>query len=314
MRHFFFGVALVAALSALASPALAAVATVGAFGDEGWKSDDTRNAAGVNLVGINNTHAPRPGQVPTAADDAAIAGQIKFVDGPAGSTFGGAVSIDGTPASAGKSNFSVINTTTGFAPASVLTTPDFFVEYEMYKQNLGSGSTLAFKIGIQSTAWGIGPGQSQNGFVAQRSGESVWDLVLVHVPTVTSNVWTTVNLDHDTGAWTLFRQAGNTFHPAPPANPFAQTLDAWALDPTWGPLLFGAGAQVSSIQFGLGSGQPNGFAYVDYLQTNLLNGGDVINFIAPVPEPASLAIWGTLSAIGMTGTFLRRRRQPTDAV
>jgi hypothetical protein len=66
------------------------------FGDSGWRSDDTRSAAGANLVGLNYTNATLPGQTPTSADDAAIATQIQFVDGPAGSTYGGAVSIDGT--------------------------------------------------------------------------------------------------------------------------------------------------------------------------------------------------------------------------
>ena len=173
----------------------------------------------------------------------------------------------------------------------------------MYKQHTGAGSTLAFKIGIQSTDWGTDPGESQNGFTALRSGEPVWDLVLVHVPTVVNNTWTNISLDHDSGAWTLFRQAGNTFFPAPPANPFAQSLDDWAGDATWGPLLFGLGAKVSSIQFGLGSGQPIAIGYVDYLQTSLLNGGDPINF---VPEPSALALAGA-GLIGLCVAALRRR-------
>jgi hypothetical protein len=106
-------------------------------------------------------------------------------------------------------------------------------------------------------------------------------------------------VDHDSGTWNLFRQAGNAFFPAPSTTP--QTLDQWALDPTFGPLLFGPGGKVSSVQFGLGSSQRQSIAYVDYLQTNLLNGGDVINF--NVPEPASLALVSMLT-VGL----LRRRR------
>jgi hypothetical protein len=95
---------------------------------------------------------------------------------------------------------------------------------------------------------------------------------------VSDNVWSTVNVDPTTGTWNLFRQAGNAYFPAPPA---AQTLAAWNTDGFWGPKLFGAGAKVTSVQFGLGSSQRDSISYVDYLQTSLtslLNGGDLIDF------------------------------------
>jgi len=297
------------------SAVMAVQIRVDQFGDHGWKSDDTRSSAGTNLVGINNTHAGRPGQTPTAADDLAIATQIQFVPGPAGSTYGGAVSIDGTATGNGKSNYSVISPTTGFADADDLVDPSFGVEYEFYKQHTGGGSTLAFKLGIQSSEWTASQGVSGAnplGFTATRSGESVWDLVLVHVPAVVNNVWSTVNLDQNSGTWTLFRQAGNSFHPAPPPNGGLgsdKTLDEWFADTTWGPKLFGAGAKVSSIQFGLGSGQPVAIGYVDYLQTNLLNGGDVINFAA-VPEPTSIALFG-MASLAIGSFAARRRRRPS---
>jgi hypothetical protein len=288
--------------AAMCDPAKAAVAYVNQFGDHGWRSDDTRDASGNNLVGITSTNAGRPGQVPTAADDAAIAAQIQFVAGPAGSTYGGAVSIDGTSSNSGKSNISVINDTTGFASgASLLST--FSARYEWYGMPNPTSRTLAFKLGIQSTSWGTGVGESQNGFVATRSGESVWDLVLVHVPALSDNTWSTVNVDHDSGTWSLFRQAGNGFFTE--AIPAAQTLDAWNADPTWGPRLFGDGALVSSVQFGLGSSQRQSIAFVDYLQTNLLNGGDLINFTAG-PEPNAIALIG-LAATAVAGWGRRRK-------
>jgi hypothetical protein len=284
--------------------ASAAVITVGNFGEQGWNSDDTRTAAGVDLVGINNTNAPKPGQIPTAADDLAIAQQIKFVAGPAGSTYGGAVSIDGTANNNGKSNYSVISPVTGFGAASDLVDPAFSAVYEMYKQHTGNGSTLAFKIGIQSSDWGTGPGDSQETFAAVRSGESAWDLVLVHIPTVVNNTWETVSLDHDSGTWFLYDQAGNPFFTPPGgAAGMDKTLDGWNADGTWGPKLFGAGAKISSIQFGLGSFQPIAIGYVDYLQTSLLNGGDAINF---VPEPSALALAG-FGLVGVGLAALRRR-------
>lgn len=289
--------ALTIALAA-SSVTYAAPINVGVFGQGGWRSDDTRNAAGLSLVGTVNTHPGTPNQAATASDDVEISQQIQFVGGPAGSTYGGAVSIDGTVGNSGKSTISAINPTTGFGSgASLLNT--FNATYEWYGQPNPTSRTLAFKLGIQSTNWGTGAGQSQNGFVADRPGEPFWDLVLVHLPAPSDNAWSTVSVDHDTGNWNLFRQAGNAFYPAPDGT--AKTLDAWALDPTFGTALFGAGAKVTSVQFGLGSSQRNSIAYVDYLQTNLLNGGDVINFVA-VPEPT------TLAAVGLASVLLRRRR------
>jgi hypothetical protein len=235
--------------SVLASKLEAAVQLVDSFGDYGWKSDDTRDASGVNLVGINNTNAGKPGQVPTAADDTAISTQIQFVAGPAGSTYGGAVSIDGTSGNSGKSNISVISPSAGYGTGGSLLNPAFSATYQWYGQPNPTSRTLAFKIGIQSASWVA----SQLGFTAQRSGESVWDLVLVYVPALSDNAWSTESVDHDSGAWNLFRQAGNGFFAAPGAT--AQTLDNWFLDPTFGPALFGAGSKITSVQFGLGSSQ-----------------------------------------------------------
>jgi hypothetical protein len=298
--------AAIAAIPALSSVALRAdQLDIYQFGDGGWRSDDTRNTSGTNLVGITSTNAPAPGSTPSAADDLAIAQQIQFVGGPAGSTYGGAVSIDGTSSNSGKSNISTIDAA-GITPATSLLSNSFSATYEWYGQPNATSRTLAFKIGIQSTSYGTGAGQSQNGFNALRSGESVWDLVLVHTGAGSDNVWSTESVDHDTGGWNLFRQAGNAFFPVPTANPDpnapTMTLDDWANDSTFGPLLFGTGAKVSSVQFGLGSGQRDSISYVDYLQTSILNDGGVINF---VPEPASL----TLMGLGAVALLARRRNR-----
>jgi hypothetical protein len=295
MKRYVFSILV---MCCIASTSFATTVTVGHFGDQGWKSDDTRTATGINLVGINNTHAGKPGQTPTAADDVSIASQIQFVDGPSGSTYGGAVSINGTNSNNGKSNISVISPVTGFdAGSNLLTT--FTATYQWYGQPNPLTRTLVFKLGIQSTSWGTDSGQSQNGFTATRSGESVWDLLLVHLPASASDyAWSTVHLDHDSGTWSLCLQEDNTFFPV---SNDTKTLDDWNADPTFGPLLFGTGAKVSSIQFGLGSYRKQSIAYVDYLQTNLLNGGDVVNF---VPEPTAMALLG----LGTLG-FIRRNRK-----
>ncbi len=162
----------------------------------------------------------------------------------AGSTYGGAVSVDGATGSA-KSTISVINTADGFASASDLVLPGFGVEYEMYKQRaLGTASTPAFRIGIQSTNWA-----TNSSYTATRSGESAWDLILVHVPTileVENNTWKTISLDATNGTWFLYDQFGNTFYTPPGgAANSDKTIAGWLADLTWGPVLFGPGAKVS---------------------------------------------------------------------
>ncbi|MEQ1826796.1 MAG: right-handed parallel beta-helix repeat-containing protein, partial [Pirellula sp.] len=251
---------------------LLAVADIAALGVNGsWKADDVRDTLGADLVGTVLTHAGAVAVTPTAAFDQAISQQLKITDAPAGSDFPGALFIDGTSSNSGKSNASIINTSTGFAAAADLTSGSFSAEYRWYGQPNPTTRTVGFKIGLQSSEWSL----SQSVFTATRSGESAWDLVLVHVPATSDNAWSTVTLNKDTGTWSLFRQAGNTYFPAPPA---AQTLTNWQADPVWGPRLFGAGAKVTSVQFGLGSGQRDSIGFVDYLTTSLLNGGDRIDF------------------------------------
>jgi len=265
-------------LETLEDRAVPATINVTGLGSGGWFSDDTRNTSGTDLIGTTLTHAGKPGQAPTAADDKAILQQIAIVAGPAGSTYGGAFKIDGTSSNSGKSNISTIDTN-GFVAASFLPT-SFEAEYQWYGQPNATTRTLGFKLGIQSTQWAA----SQSSFTAGRSGESAWDLVLVHVPATSDNTWTTVDVDSTTGTWTLFAQAGNSYF----ATTFnggnstqslgAKTLDAWEADATFGPILFGTGAKVTSVQFGLGSSQRDSISFVDYLQTNILNNGDLIDF------------------------------------
>lgn len=303
-------VALVALLGMGLGIATGATQHVTTFGAGGWRSDDTRDAAGTDLVGLNYTHFGKPGQTPTPADDMAIGQQIQFVSGPSGSTYGGAVLIDGTSGNPGKSTISVIDVGTGFAPASDLVGGSFSATYEWYMQPNPTNRTLAFRIGIQSTAWGTGPGQSQNAFTAIRSGESAWDLILVHLmDSPVANAWNTASVDLTNGQWYLYGQAGNgnwvgIAGSAPPGGTTQKTLANWQADGTWGPLLFGTGAKITSIQLGLGSAQRQCLAYVDYLQTTVLNGGDVVDFTLPVKNVNTGELFATIqSAIDDTDTL-----------
>lgn len=267
-------------LIAMAGTASAGTITVADFGDHGWYSDDTRSSAGADLVGLAYTHYGKPGQTPTAADDAAIAAQLQFVNGPAGSTYGGAIKIDGTSDNSGKSTISVVDIASGLAPASDLVGASFWAAYKWYMEPNPTTRTVAFRLGIRSTQWAA----SQAGFTAIRSGESSWDLILVHVmDSPVANAWNEPTVDVNNGLWNLYGQAGNgnwvaIAGSAPPGGTVRQTLAAWNADTTWGPILFGTGATVVNVQFGLGSGQRQCNAYVDYLQTSVYNNGEVVNF------------------------------------
>jgi hypothetical protein len=269
---------------------------VGAFGQGGWRSDDTRSSTGTDLVGINYTNAGDPGVTPSAADDTAISNAIIFQsasEAPAGSD--GAVKlIDSGPSS--KVTISTISNS-GFASSSTNITGS----YRYYSDSAASGPQI--KIGIRSTDWAA----SQTSFTATRSGESSWDLVLVaFLDFPVQNAWTTYTLDANT-KYRLFRQSGNAYFATPGGygevgtpNQFGLTLSDWNSS-AWGSALFDSGATINNIQFGLGSGAPASNGWVDSMSLNVLNGGETVNY---VPEPSILGVAGLAAAL-----LMRRRRR-----
>ena len=302
MRYFLTIVFMIA----LIGVAGAATVNVNGIGSNGWYSDDTRNSAGVGLVGLTYTHYGIPGQVPTAADDTAIGQQILFVpDAPGSIEALKFVKNSGT--GFGKDTLSIINEH-GFATGDTWR-DGFFARYPYYTDTPNEAPVI--KIAIQSSLWS----QSQTGFTATRSGESAWDLILVcWDDTPAAGSWQNMVIDSDKKIWYVYRQAGNGYFNAPAnTDRSLNDLAAWTAiakneggtDYTWSDVLFGSGAKVTSIQFGVGSSAGNSVGYVDWVETSLLNGGDRIDFVAagtgPVPAPEFPTLF--LPAVFVIGMF-----------
>lgn len=231
---------------------------VGGVGENGWKADDVRDSSGTNLIGVGFTHAPA--SAPVVGDDALIGDQIYWRN-LVGSRGGlGGVSLTGTPNAGGKSTLSAIQTTPGgFGAAGDLLGVDFGAAYR-FKKEVASTPGVGFKIGIQSTAWGTGAGESQESFAAVRSGEPVWDLILVYEPSnngagASSDTFFSQDIGYQTGVWNLFGQASNGNwvgiageNPPGVSSLESRTLEEWANHPVWGEYLFGAGAVVTNGQ------------------------------------------------------------------
>ena len=152
----------------------------GGIGLDGWKSDDTRNSAGTNLIGQNTHAAVAPSG---AGHDAIIANQIDWVTDFLGTRGNlGGLRFDGTSSGSGKSTLSVIdaNSPNRLGLAGVLDDPGFALNYRWRKEDSLAAAGVSVKIGIQSANWGSGEVNRRRVSVpsdpVKRSGTLFWSM------------------------------------------------------------------------------------------------------------------------------------------
>jgi hypothetical protein len=290
-------------LTALAaSTSQGAIQVVNSFGDNGWYSWDTRNTAGTRQVGSTSTSPlwTGLGGPPSPAADVVIAQQIKFLgEGVVAPAVGGAlpaspatslnglgyVRLDGTSNGNGKSDISYVSGS-AIAAASALADPSFTATYRYFTDGALSNRTPGLNIAMFNNA---NPGSL---------GDPSAVLTFNHVQSpYTANAWNTESVSNSS----LFSLYGS----GAPGGATSMSLADWFADATWGQTL--ANYSIYRVGFNIGSGQTNGIAYLDWLETSLLNGGDTIDFQA-VPEPASMIVW-SLMATGVGAVVWNARRK-----
>ena len=295
-RNFAFARAALAAIVALGASSIsqAAPVYVGSLGTAGWASGDTRPAAGgvataaqiaaqIKFLGENQVSADAAGNLPDSS--------------PAGSLGGnGYVRLDGTSANSGKSDIGYYNAN-GLASASSLASTNFSLSYRAYSDPNNTARTVGLGLAVTN-------GLSTCG----GSGNLACYFTFAHIDAGTNanqNVWRTDSVDAGNGLFALYGPgAGGGSGPS-------KTLLDWTQDTTWGYLFNDDNDyDVVRVNFNIGSFSRNALVYVDWVQSNLLNEGNVVDFVSAdfqgtVPEPGSLTLVGA-ALLGLLGVKRRR--------
>jgi len=290
---------------------LHAQVAVTSLADDGWYSDDTRadgfgtQPANTNLKSMVLTDAPENASG-LPANEADMFSQISFGVAPGtvpSGTWPGAVHLKIGNDGSGKSTISHRkDTLTGFGPGTLIG-PAFTAQYS-WMGNGPSSITAALKIGIKTADIGSAP-------ISTRTGENAWDKLLIYEPgnlngTASDGLWHVETTNWTTGTWWLVdRGVGNTI-----GSPM--TLSALSTSP----LVVGAGktlameyalitapgARITSVQFGIGSGNALGSVYVNQFQSSAYLSNALVTFGSPTlgwdQNVTSNAIFGTGNANG----------------
>src|SRR5262249_22511223 len=141
--------------------------------------------------------------------------------------------------------------------------------------------TAGLKLGIKTADFGSTP-------VSSRTGESAWDKLLIYEPGdgnggTSDGLWHTESTSFTSGNWWLVDStvgANTIASPIPLSamvgNPLVVS-GAKTLGQEYA-LITAAGARITSVEFGIGSGNPGGSVYVNQLKCSAYQGNALIEF------------------------------------
>ena len=252
----------------------------------GWGSDDTRadsqssSSAGTNLIGLTKTDQPEATDGPgTAAMDAEIDFYISFGAAPGTvptGTWAGAVKFsEGVGAGKAQMSHRKDDATGWFTGSDMIN--NFSAYYNWYRETSTGAPAAAFKLGFKTSEFG-GCGNSS------RTGEDVWDKIIVYEPyqnghspqnTAYVDTWVTETMDWDNGNFWCFDRATLTSsqgNPQPFAVMYSDNIKSFQT------ATCGTDSILTSVQFGIGSGNENTTSYVNEFQTSVYLSNTLIQF------------------------------------